>query len=318
MSTSGKKNLKIVALCSVAIFSLGTVLSGAYAWFTLIARQQTESDPFAVVNTGTCDLYGVDLIKFDYHQTTYGSGEGAFTIIDYLNPEQGAVNSYTFDKDEGKFGYEDHGEFVPVTAMNTYDPVSLVIYGGDLIDLNCNAVYKFTVTSQNITGADLNASVARLVDKVKQENELFLSSCADIDLYIASELDDSNPAFHGDDPSTPETETTYKTYYPSYISQSATLTDLEDVYYKISYLSSIASSHTHLYGQSEDEVSIRGNIPVSFVTDPNIGSDALTFYVNVNYSPSQLEPYKTKIYASTIHVVYDLFFKFTFLPEDNS
>ena len=313
MRTNRKNNLKIVATCSVAIFSLLAVCSGVYAWFTVLMAQTATTDQFAVVNIGSCDLYAVDLIKFDYHSTTYNFGDDEFTVVDYLTPETGEVNSYAYDKDRQSFGYLDGSTWVPVTKMNTYDPVDLLIYGGDVIDLNCNAIYKFTVFSSDLTNVDFSAMAKIAETRIKEENELFLSDCCDIDVFWTTDLLDSNPVFSGDDPSTPETETNYKTYYPTYINQSATLTSLEDVYYKISYLASLKSSHAHFYGGSEEEISLLTDSKrLTFTYDSTLDGNIVTFYVNVNYSPEQLEPYKTKIYSTNINVIFDFGFRFYF------
>ena len=260
---------------------------------------------FAVVNVGTCDLYGIDLIKFDYHTTTYGEGESAFTVIDYLNPETGAVNNYAYNKDEKSFGYLEDESWHPVSLMNTYDPVDLLIYGGDIRDMNCNSIYKFTISSMDLVDVKFNALVSKLLDKEKQEDELFLTSCVDFDIYFEEDLLDTNPVF------------SEKAYYPSYIDHSETLTDNEDTYYKISYLSSLESSHHHFFGGSDDEISLIEDDSKSFVHDDVSGLNFFTFYVNANYAPSELEYTMTLIYQNHIRAVCDFAFKFYFLQGEN-
>ena len=146
MKTNRKTKLKIIAASFVAIFSLAAVFGGAFAWFTLAVNQTAETDPFTVINLGSCDFYSIELIKFDYKSSTYGTGSGAFTVTDYLTPETGKVNKYTYDKTRNQFGYTEDETWHPVDVMNMYDPVNLLIYGTGLISLNCNAIYKFTVS----------------------------------------------------------------------------------------------------------------------------------------------------------------------------
>lgn len=313
MRTNRKNKLKIIAACFVAIFSLAAVFGGAFAWFTLAVNQTADTEPFTVINLGSCDFYSIELIKFDYKSSTYGTGSGAFTVTDYLTPETGKVNIYTYDKTRKQFGYTEDETWYPVEVMNMYDPVNLLIYGTGLISLNCNAIYKFTVSSQDLVDVTMSSTLHKLINRVKQDNEIFLSDCADFDFFFNSDLSDSNPAFIiEDDPSTPEDESDTKPYYPSYISKSKSLTALEDVYYKLSYLSSLKNSHVNLYESGEGTVPLLDNTDVSFVHDVEADTGLLSFYVNVNYAPDQLEQYKTHIYSRNIHAIFDYGFRFYF------
>ena len=318
MNKAKKTNLKIIAACSVAIFSLATLFGGSYAWFTLVMSQQIENDNFAVVNNGHCELFAANLIKFDYATAVYGSGEYEFTAIDYLNPENGEVNMYGFDKERNSFGYIDEdSQWVPVDAMNVYDPIESIIFGSELKDLNCNAVYEFTVTADDFDDALLNSTIVKLMDKIKEDDELFLTSCVNFDLFTVADLSDDNPAFHvEDDPSTPEDES-YKPYYPSYIPKTQTLTENEEIYYRSSFLASVATSHPHFYGGSAEAIALSTDKDVTFNYDSTLGTKVLKFYVNVDYAPSELEYTQSKIYLGNIKAVYDFMFEFNFEKKEN-
>lgn len=310
MRTNGKSRLKIIAACSVAIFSLLAVCGGVFAWFTTALSQSATADEFAVINMGNCDLYSCELIKFDFKTTVYPSGDDEFVVIDYLTPETGKVNKYDYDFTRHQFGKMDGSTWVPVSVMNTYDPVDLLIFNRDLKDLNCNAIYKFTIASSDLDDVDFDAMIKKFESAVKQEDELFLSDCCDFDIYWDADLANDNPAFS---PVVPGE----KPYYPDYIDQSETLSDLEDIYYKISYLSSIESSHPHFYGGSDNEISLASDVRKTFTYDSTLDEKVISFYVNVNYSVSQLDEYKTKIYSSNIRLVYDFGFRFyLFRVED--
>ena len=317
MRTNRRNNLKIIAASSVAICSLAAVMGGVYAWFTVAWSQTTEVDPFAVINVGSCDLYALELIKFDYKSSTYGTGEGAFTITDYLAPETGAVNKYSYNKNENSFGYLEDSTWHPVNTMNMYDPVNLLIYGTGLNSLNCNAIYKFTITSDDMTNVNMHATIHKLLDRVKQDNEIFLSTCTDFDLFFPSELSDSNPEFIiEDDPSTPEDEYDNKPYYPTYFSKTKVLTELEDIYYKISYLANKKTTHTHLYNTADTYATLYDH-SVTFAYDSVLDTNVLSFYINVNYAPDQLEEFKTQIYQRNITAIFDYGFKFVFVREED-
>ena len=303
MKLNRKKQIQIVAACSVAIFSLAALIGGSYAWFMFSVESSITAGQFAVVNSGSCTLEGVNLIKFDYQTETYGSGEYEFTATDYLNPENGSVNKYAQNVTENSFGYLDNQNWIDVESMNTYDPYDAVIFGSSLKDLNCNAVYEFTVSSNDIDLAYLTSTIIKLT-KTKQENDLFLTTCVNFDIFTADDLLDTNPAFtDGEDT---------KLYYPSYIDKSQTLSANEDKYYKIAYLASLRQTHPHFYGSNDTSINLSTNTEVEFVYDSTADTKLLTFYVNVDYAPSELDFVSNLIYAGNIRAVYDFSFKFDF------
>lgn len=307
MKLNRKKQIQIVAACSVAIFSLAALIGGSYAWFTVTMNQTITAGEFAVVNNGGADLVGANLIKFDYKTETYGSGEYEFIATDYLNPESGTVNEYIYNAEENSFGYYEDSTWVDVQNMNTYDPLDAVIFGSTLKDLNCNAIYEFTVSSDSFDLAYLTSTIVKLT-KTKQENDLFLTSCVNFDIFTVNDLLDTNPLFiDGEDT---------KMYYPSYKEKSETLTANEEIYYKLSYLASLRQSHPHFYGSSDTEINLSTNTEVEFVYDSTADTNLLTFYVNVDYAPSELDFTQNLIYAGNIRAVYDFSFRFDFAKRE--
>ena len=127
-----KTNLRIIAASCVAIFSLATAIGGAYAWFSLTMNTTVTASEFAVVNTGQCGMYSINLIKFDYATLTYGSGDYTYTTKDYLNPQNGSVGKYGYSKDEKSFGYTEQEVWHEVEMMNTYDPIDRIIFNTTL------------------------------------------------------------------------------------------------------------------------------------------------------------------------------------------
>ena len=84
------------------------------------------------------------------------------------------------------------------------------------------------------------------------------------------------------------------------------LTKDEDLYYKLSFLSSAKGSHAHFYGTDNNDIELirRGEV------DFNDGKTR--FYINVNYAPDQLDSYSKEIYRKSFRAVYDFFFNFNF------
>lgn len=314
MRTTGKSNLKIIAACSVAIFSLLAVLGGAYSWFTLKMSSTIDSNDFAVVNLGSCDLYSIDLYKFEYSTTTHGTGESAFVVTDYLTPELGDVKKYSYDKELKQFGYND-GSWHQVSLMTIYDPVDHLVLGDKLEDMNCNSIYKFVISSNDLTDVYFEASVNKLLNIIPSDDELLFSSCANFDLYYEEDLLDSNPLFTVGD--------NHHAYYPSYIEydpdpEAENMSENEEIYYKISYLSSLKDSYPHFYGNDETEIVLSEPYKErTFTYDSTLGKNVITVYVNVNYAPSELGDTMTKVYLHDIVAICDFYFKFYFSPKED-
>lgn len=91
----------------------------------------------------------------------------------------------------------------------------------------------------------------------------------------------------------------------------------EEVYYKLSYLSSLTNVHNHFYGPTDqdksDEIVMVRNKAINFG-----GSTTYTVYVNVNYAPSKVNKYIDSISLSNIIALHDYSFLFEFLdsPRD--
>ena len=184
-----KTRLKIVGATSAAVFSLATVFTATYAWFSLNSQVSATGMSVSVGVTGSAEMTSLDLIKFDYDVETIGTMQ----VYDYLNPSTGDVNQYYYDKEynngAGAFGYDDNGDFVAIeTTMNIYDPVDRIIRGGDLNGLNCNAIYQVSFSS-NMSSSYMQLFVNRLTDKSPSENQILLSDCVDFDVFYETDLD---------------------------------------------------------------------------------------------------------------------------------
>ena len=150
--------------------------------------------------------------------------------------------------------------------------------------MNCNAIYEVTFTSSELVNALLDLQSIRLTAKSKASNEIFLTDCVDFDVFYESDLSDSNPLYtDGVD---------NKLYYPSYIDKATPLSESEEVYYKLSYLSNLISedplqSHSNFYSSNPkpDDIDLAIDDSVTFT------SETVTIYINVNYAPTELEQY---------------------------
>ena len=310
MKKVGTKVWKFVAAGAVTFISFAACVSGTIAWFTMSTTARITSSSFAVTAI-SAEVKEVKVIKFDYDSITVGTEE----TFNYLLPETGKVNEYDFNVDEESFGYYD--EEVPpvwheIELMNRYDPVELVISQNNLMGLNTNVVYEVTLESPSLSLATMSLEALRLTTKTKLASEIFLTDCADFDVFFEDDLDDPSLSALKDD-GTP-------VYMPDYTNKPrAALTPaesaLEEKYYKFSYLAYQKATHSHFYvssGSKPTEVMLQEDYDMEFV------DNEFKVYVNVNYAPSELEQYSREIALREIKAVYDYAFSFTFSQRESS
>lgn len=287
------KTKKIIAATSVTIFSLLALTLGTFAWFASSLVAQTTNDEFQVVTVGGCKIDSVNLYKFIYPDSTVIQG------YDYLKPENGRVDKYAFNEEEGYFGYYDDDVWVSVEEMNLYDPIEMLISRNmSLRDMNSNAIYEVNLSYTANTEVDLDLDVLLDTSKTKTDDQIYLSDCVDFDVFYPNDLRDNNPLFYD------ETTGQYNKYYPSY--KKTLTTDNEKDYHKISYLSSLEAGHTHFYGKTPKDESL--DLDSRKITFDDEGKAKL--YINANYAPNQLSQYSKDIYLTNIYAVYDFGFLF--------
>lgn len=268
------------------IFSLAASVSGTIAWFTSARSGSIQAGMFSVINDAI-EFDSIQLCKFEYPYV-YGTNE-----IDYLHPEDGEVKVYNFNSAEGHNRFENTSG--SEQRMNLFDPVSIEI-GGTLSELYCNAVYKVTIKSASFTTVDLKVFAEHLTNKTKiRDTDIFLSDCADFDLFTQSDLD----------------AVTGTAFYPEFIEDPAEtpLTRPDEIaFFKIAYLAE-SRSHSNFYetNPKPNEITIHNPSNIQTVAfDENM---KLTFYINVNYAPSQLSKYAIELAAENRRAIFDYVFK---------
>ena len=288
-------NLKVVSAISITIFSLLSLTLGIFAWFASVLSASNTTDIFEVTTVGDCQLADVKLYKFVYPDSAIHDG------YDYLRPQDGIVNKYDFNQDEEHFGYYDaHQNWVNVSAMNTYDPVELIISSEkSLKDLNCNAIYEITFSSTSYDTCLMQLYSLLRDDVIPGQNQILLSECVDFDVYFPSDLSDTNPLFLNSE--TGE----YDAYYPSYKEE---LSSIEKDYYKISYLSSLVAENGHHNFYSTDPKPQSVELFNNTIT---LSNNEFKVYINANYAPKQLDQYTKKLYLHNIYALYDFSFEIT-------
>ncbi len=286
MSKKSRIRGKIILATTWIVLSLFCTVSGTYAWFLSVRNARIGASTFEVTNF-EAEIDSVLLYKFEYPNFT------GTELIDWHSPEEGTVDSYGFSMEHNQFGETVDEVWKPVTVMNLYDPVSLLITGDTLDSLNCNAIFAVTVASDDFETAGLGVFANRILDKAKsQESDIYLSSCLDFDYFLPSDIAGvTNKALYYPEFKDPETED---------------LSANEELYFKISYLSKNLASHAHFYGSDPmpERIAIHDSENVRNIT---FSEGISTFYVNVNYAPSQLEEYNHNIGWESIRALFDYY-----------
>lgn len=302
---ASKVRRKIILATSLCVFTLADVVAASFAWFLTERTRALNASLFEVTNTGTCYLESVNLIKFNY--ATEQALDGT-VIVKYDSPREGEVKKYAFNTTYNKFGEMVDGVWQAVEVMNIYDPVEKIIRGSsfDLKDLNSNAVYELTFVVYSSGTYSLNMNSNLIADKTKADNQIFLSECIDFDGYTEEELDTTIGTDGSGKP----------LYYPDYFNDDYVMNDVEEIFYRISYFSSLEDSHVHFYTDGEKPHSI----DVVSNKEANIASADARYkvYINANYAPDQMEEYVKNLYLSNIRAVYDFGFSCTFTLDGGS
>ena len=258
-------------------FSMFSLFAATLAWFNTNRTVRSEGMLVRATSEAT-SIDSITLCKFTYPIV---DGEAL-----YLNPSLGTVNTYSFVRAHSRFE-DSNGN--PQT-MNLFDPV-LVELGTDLRDLYCNAVFIVELSASK-PSATLQV-FAELLNKVKpNDSDFYLSDCVDFDIYTPADL----------------AAVTGKGYYPSHIEDvtNTTLTGYDEIFYKIAYLSS-NDTHANFYSTNPKP----SNIAIHDSLHPktlNFSNSTSTFYINVNYAPSQLERYASSLAVENRNGIYDYAF----------
>ena len=212
-----RKTLKIVGMTMMTLFILFSSFSAAFAWFIANTNVETASGNMPIKSLGGCKAESIRLIKYDYSTIELSEHD---TIIDYFNLQNGMVNSYEYyDKEDsfgqfveveagtGNYSYSDNtyvkgddntGNYIwqTVDFMNIYDPFDKIIKGKsfDLSALYSNALYEVTFSAPT---ADylINLSSRIKTDREKEEEQIYLSTCADIDIFYEEDFETSASSY---------------------------------------------------------------------------------------------------------------------------
>ena len=239
------------------------------------------------------DVYYEDV--FDFCDDTYSDSityeVGAFAI------HNGFVYKCKTAVESGEQFDSQKWDEVPLySASSTYPAGSSVIYSG-AIYTNVTAVTSsesFSKAKWGVVETYSSTSTYEVGDFIIHNGHP----------YICTTAISTAEAFNADKW---EVLLCEKIYYPTY--KTSGLTALEEKYYKISYLSVLKSSHFHFYGTNPKptRISMERDRATEFANE-NVEH---TFYININYSPSQADVYIREIY-NTIRAVYDFVFDFSF------
>ncbi len=246
---------------------------------------------FAVANTDSNELIGLNVYKFVYPSVSIGEDD---SYVDYLSPQNGEVHKYTYNEEQAKFGVFENDVFEERDAkMNVYDPVDYLINHSPLLSMNTNIIYECKI---KFTGGSAKLKVDTMLRAVGlHEKEIKASSCLDFNIFLEGDLTSELLEDNG-----------HKHYYPSYMQQSKVMTEDETVYHKLSYLSSLEST-THMNFFSDDSIEEF----TLYNGDCDVDEDMVTtVYINVNYNMQVLASFVDTVRLENLAVVDDYIFRF--------
>ena len=296
-----KLNTKIVGATMVTIFSLAAAFSGTIAWFETTKSVSVQAGAFQVVNNSSAEMGPVKLVKFEYQVLD--------TFIDYINTDQGSVETYSFNSSNQTFeNVDNESAFATTDVMNVFDPAGYEI-SSNIRDQYCNVVYIITVSGSSLSNLKVYANIippqaqedASSSSSTNYMNYEYvpLSDYVDFDVYDDSDLEDADDNY--------DIENNPEYYYPSHLKNLVTPYIMnesrnEKVFYQVDFLSSQeGKQHAHFYGTNPktNKLLLRNNF--------NVEGNTATLYVNVNYSPEQLDKYADSLVDLTVIAQYDFY-----------
>ena len=100
MDKAGRRIRKIVAASAVLFVNIATSIVGVVAWFQSVDKVELTTGMFQIDNKSV-ELENATLLKFDYRRMSLGTLE----TYDYLQPGNGRVSRYEFNKATNTYGY---------------------------------------------------------------------------------------------------------------------------------------------------------------------------------------------------------------------
>ena len=284
-SRLNKSLLLSIVMCSSCL--LATAFS-TVAWFTAKRNENINNSGTTIFNNQT-SLLSYSAYKFDY--SVIGTDENI--LVDYDNPQNGKV--IELNEDDIKANK---------AQMNIFDPAYLIVNENvTLYDMHTNIVYKVVLDS-NLSG-NVNVIISLLKKEMERDDSLYyISRYADIQAFSQKEVED---CINNVD------------YLPAYY---ATVTDdnktaNDPMFYAVSYLAwqnkkAENSNVTHLYANENGTTVVNDSIVVKNdidSIDALKGSlDRLTYYISVDYSPSELADLAFTLSGVNIPVYFDCVF----------
>ncbi|MCQ2797118.1 MAG: hypothetical protein MJ241_01495 [Bacilli bacterium] len=277
--------------CSIfgIVLSAGAAVTGTFAWFTSRTSVEASVSNITAVNPECYQLVEFNLYKFVYPTVRISETD---SFIDYLAPENGTVNKYTYNEELKKFGTVEDDVFSESDVhMNLYDPLDKLINNSTLLSMNTNIIYEAKI---KFLTADTRLKVDSLLRTVStNENQIKASDCLEFDVFLDADLS-SDSLIDG----------SVKKYYPSYKAQNDVLNQNEEIFHKFSYLSSLKNDeHCNFFETSE---------AITLYDDDCVLSDEseVTVFINVNYNAEKLADYVNVVRLEDLEVVDDYLFRF--------
>lgn len=207
----------------------------------------------------------------------------SYTAVE--TPSAGSLGSYYELSSLGN-----DGGWVPVDAMNVYDPIEKLIRGNsfNLSELHCNAIYEVTLSSPDLANnCNLSVTAKTFTPIGMTEDDVLLSDVVDFDIFFESDLQ------AGDD------------------------TD-EEIYERISTLADNIDPHRNFYSAAEKPANLELLTTAQKAQTYTSNENTLKVYVNINYAPDEIDKYAKRIqsFSANIQALYDFTIDFDVVPAE--
>ena len=238
----------------------------------------------AKAKTETSDIFLSDCLDFDIYTVEEVTAVDTTCYLDF--DVTGVSTPYLLDFYGKAGGLGDDVKYFEYSSANEASQT----------DIGVNFEFVETYVDSEKTFARFTFDINPFCVSTHKFSSIQLNSSALAMTKVSIVRPDFYPTYISDD------DKADPTYDPNFAGQGVNSV----LFHKIGYLSSQETGHAHMYGTDKSEpLPIHDNDHLKTL---NFTAGTATFYINVNYAPSQLEQYSTDLINGERRAIYDFCF----------